>query len=78
MSARQESQLESLIGRALIDRSFRDRLVADVRGTLAAENIVLSEATVTAIEEVARDPARLQGFSERFDGEFLKRAEYVG
>jgi hypothetical protein len=77
MSDRQEPQLEALIGRALIDRSFRDRLVADVRGTLAAEHIVLGEATVAAIEEVARDPARLHSFSERFDGEFLKRAEYV-
>jgi hypothetical protein len=78
MSARHEPQLEALIGRALIDRSFRDRLVADVRGTLAAENIVLGESTVAAIEEVARDPSRMQSFSDRFDGEFLKRAEYVG
>jgi hypothetical protein len=51
MSHRTDTQLQAVIGRALIDPDFRARLVADVRGTLRAEGFSLDEATLDRLYE---------------------------
>jgi hypothetical protein len=73
----EDRQLQAVIGRALVDREFRTRLVGDVRGTLDAEGFRLDPAMVDAIECATRDPDRIRSFSARFEGEFLARAEYA-
>jgi hypothetical protein len=70
--------LQQLVGRALIDAGFRSRLVADVRGTLAAEGLHFDEATIAAIESATKDPERVRSFSASFQAEFLSRGEYAG
>jgi len=77
MAVRNDSQLQAIIGRALVDTDFRARLVKDVRGTLAAEQFSLDEATILAIEEVAADQEKVVGFTQAFDDAFLARADYV-
>ena len=72
-----DRQLQAVIGRALVDREFRTRLVGDVRGTLDAEGFRLEPTMVEAIESATRDPDRIRSFSAHFEGEFLARAEYA-
>jgi hypothetical protein len=74
---RTDPRLQAVIGRALVDADFRARLVADVRGTLAAENILLDEATVAAIETTTREPERVRSFTRAFDDAFVARADYA-
>ena len=77
MSLRTDTQLQAVIGRALIDPDFRVRLVADVRGTLRTEGFSLDEATLASIEEATRDPALVNSFTQSFDESFLARADYA-
>lgn len=69
--------LQQVVARALVDAEFRQALVADVRGTIAAEGYALDAATVDAIEAAAKDPSKVRSFSERFGVEVLQRAEYA-
>jgi hypothetical protein len=74
---RTNPQLQAVIGRALVDADFRARLMADVRGTLAAEKIELDEETISAIESTAREPERVRSFTRAFDDAFVARADYA-
>lgn len=77
MSLRTDTQLQAVIGRALVDTEFRSRLVADVRAALASEGYALDDATIASIEEVSRDPVKVDGFTRAFDSELLARADYA-
>jgi len=77
MATPHDPQLQAVIGRALVDRAFRDRLANDVRATLSEEGFSLDEATIRSIEEVVQEPGRVQPITQRFDSEFLARADYV-
>ena len=67
------AQLQAIVGRALIDADFRARLVADVRGTLAAESIELDTDSLSMIEDVVANPERVSNFNKAFDESFLAR-----
>lgn len=77
MSLRADTQLQAVIGRAFVDTDFRGRLVADVRAALASEGYTLDDATIASLEEVTRDPVKLDGFTRSFDSELLARADYA-
>ena len=47
-----ETTLSDLIERARTDRAFRDRAVADLEGTLAAEDYELSEDELEAAKQL--------------------------
>ena len=74
---RTDPNLQPVIGRALVDADFRARLVADVRGTLAAEKIELDDATIAAIEATAQEPERVRSFTRAFDDAFVSRADFA-
>lgn len=71
------SQLQQVVGRALIDAEFRKALLVDTRGTLAREGFHFDEMTLTAIESAMHDPEKVRSFTAAFQSEFLGRADYV-
>lgn len=71
------SQLQQVVGRALIDGEFRKALLADTRGTLAAEGYVFDEKTLSAIESATKDPERVRSFTAAFQTEFLSRPDFA-
>jgi hypothetical protein len=71
------SDVQSLVGRALLDGGFRKSLTGDVRGTLKAEGYRFDEDTVAAIERAVGDRATVDGFGKQFKSEFLSRLDYA-
>lgn len=71
----QPAVLQEIIARLMTDAAFRDRALADVRGTLAAEGYELDEATLARLEAQGAQAQKL-GLGDRFDAEMLKRPEF--
>ncbi len=65
------STAAELIGRALFDAEFRERLLADPEGTLRAEGIEPDEETLGHLAKL--DPAMLEKAGAKLNRNFLKR-----
>ena len=62
---------EEVIGRAVIDPDFRDRLLKDPEGTVKAEGYAVSAEFITQLKDMDTDAA--MAAASNLDGAFAQR-----
>ncbi len=64
-----EAALERLIGKAVVDAQFREKVLTDLDGALKSENLTLSEDTLAQLRQAvqAGNFAELAAFADALD-----------
>jgi len=63
---------EELIGRAITDKDFRQRLLKDPEGTIRAEGFVVDAETLAKLKQI--DPVAAEEAAKNLDETFASRA----
>ena len=65
------ADFERLVGRAVLDKDFRDRLLADPQTVIKDENLQLEPDELARVEDAARqiaaDPDRQEQLDQNYD-----------